>query len=89
MHGKLEGGRPMVSVTVGAYAAESEVAQLLQATEEAHDGVAIGSYPFFRDGRHGANFVIRSTDGQEAERTAEDLSGRLADAGIDPVRGGI
>ena len=27
--GKLEGGRPLVSVTVGAYAAESDVADLL------------------------------------------------------------
>ena len=89
LDGSLEGGRPMVSVTVGAYAAESEVAELLQATEQAHEGVAIGSYPFFRDGRHGANFVIRSTDGGEAERTADDLAGRLAGAGIDPVPGGI
>ena len=55
--GKLEGGRPMVSVTVGARAAESEVADLLRETEAAYPGVAIGSYPFFKDGRYGANFV--------------------------------
>ena len=34
--GKLEGGRPMVSVTVGARAPESEVADLLRETEAAH-----------------------------------------------------
>ena len=28
----------------------------------AHAGCQIGSYPFFREGRVGANFVIRSTD---------------------------
>ena len=87
--GKLEGGRPMVSVTVGAYAPESEVAELLRATEKAHDGVAIGSYPFFRDGRHGANFVIRSVDPAKAERTALDLTEGLSTAGFDPVPGGI
>ena len=54
LDGQLEGGRPMVSVTVGAFAAESEVADLLRETEAAHAGVAIGSYPFVKDGRFGA-----------------------------------
>jgi len=89
LDGKLEGGRPVVSVTVGAYAPESEVADLLRATEEAHTGVAIGSYPFFKDGRFGANFVMRSEDGELVERTAEDLQRRLAEAGIEPFPGGI
>jgi molybdenum cofactor synthesis domain-containing protein len=87
--GKLEGGRPMVSVTVGARAAESEVADLLRETEAAHPGVAIVSYPFFRDGGFGSNFVIRSEDGELARATGEDLSERLRAAGYDPVEGGI
>jgi len=89
LSGKLEGGRPMVSVTVGAREAESEVADLLRETEEAHPGVAIGSYPFFRDGRYGANFVIRSEDGDLARETGSDLAERLRAAGFDPVEGGI
>jgi molybdenum cofactor synthesis domain-containing protein len=89
LEGKLEGGRPMVSVTVGAYAAESDVADLLRETEAAHSGVAIGSYPFFKDGRYGANFVMRSDDGDLAMETALDLQRRLEDAGIEPVPGGI
>jgi molybdopterin-biosynthesis enzyme MoeA-like protein len=87
--GTLEGGRPMVSVTVGARAAESEVAELLRETEAAHPGVAIGSYPFFKDGGYGANFVIRSDDGALARETGDDLAGRLRDAGYEPVEGGI
>jgi molybdenum cofactor synthesis domain-containing protein len=89
LSGKLEGGRPMVSVTVGARAAESDVADLLRETEAAHPGVAIGSYPFFKDGRYGANFVIRSEDGELARVTSEDLAGRLREAGFEPVEGGI
>ena len=89
LDGKLEGGRPVVSVTVGAYAPESEVADLLRATEEAHRGVSIGSYPFFKDGRFGANFVMRSEDGELVERTAEYLQRRLAEVGIEPFPGGI
>ncbi len=87
--GKLAGGRPIVSVTVGARAPESDVADLLRETEAAHPGVAIGSYPFSKDGRYGANFVIRSEDDELAGRTAHDLAARLRAAGYDPVLGGI
>jgi molybdopterin-biosynthesis enzyme MoeA-like protein len=89
LDGKLEGGRPMVSVTLGAYAAESEVADVLRATEAAHAGVAIGSYPFFKDGRYGANFVMRSEDESAARRCTEDLAGKLGEAGFETVEGGI
>jgi molybdenum cofactor synthesis domain-containing protein len=87
--GKLEGGRPVVSVTLGARAPESDVADLLRETEASHPGVAIGSYPFFRDGRYGANFVIRSEDGELARQTGTDLAERLRAAGYEPVEGGI
>lgn len=87
--GQLEGGRPVVSVTVGARAPESDVADLLRETEEAHPGVAIGSYPFFKEGRYGSNFVIRSEDGDLARATGSDLSERLRSAGFEPVEGGI
>jgi molybdopterin-biosynthesis enzyme MoeA-like protein len=87
--GTLEGGRPMVSVTVGARAPESDVADLLRETEAANPGTAIGSYPFFKDGKYGANFVIRSADGELAKRTGEELSVRLREAGFEPVEGGI
>jgi len=87
--GKLEGGAPVVSVTVGARAAESDVADLLRTTEAENPGVAIGSYPFFREGKYGANFVIRSEDGDLARRTGETLCARLREAGYEPVEGGI
>jgi molybdenum cofactor synthesis domain-containing protein len=87
--GQIEGGRPMVSVTIGARAPESDVADLLRETEAAHPGVTIGSYPFFKDGRYGANFVIRSEDGELARTTGLELGDRLRKAGFEPVDGGI
>jgi molybdenum cofactor synthesis domain-containing protein len=87
--GKLQGGRPVVSVTVGARAPESDVADLLRETEAENPGVAIGSYPFFKEGRYGANFVIRSEDGALARRTGDELTARLREAGYDPVDGGL
>lgn len=87
--GMLEGGLPLASVTVGAWAAESEVADLLRETEQAQPGVAIGSYPFFKQGRVGANFVVRSEDERLARKIAADLCASLKTAGYDPVDGGI
>jgi molybdenum cofactor synthesis domain-containing protein len=87
--GKLEGGRPVVSITLGARAPESDVADMLRETEAANPGVTIGSYPFFKEGLYGANFVIRSEDGELARRTGNELAARLREAGYEPVEGGI
>jgi molybdopterin-biosynthesis enzyme MoeA-like protein len=65
LSGTLEGGQQMLSETVGCWVQESEVADLLQKTEAAFGTCQIGSYPFWRDGKSGANFVIRSVDASE------------------------
>ncbi len=83
LDGKLEGGRPMVSVTVRAHTAESDVAALLKQVQDEHPGVSIGSYPFYRQGNFGADFVVRSDDGELANACAEELRRRLADAHIE------
>ena len=87
--GTLEGGRPLVSVTVGAHAPESEVADILREVERSAEGVAIGSYPFFKEGRGGSNFVVRSEDGALANSVAATLAARLAGVGFETVEGGI
>jgi molybdenum cofactor synthesis domain-containing protein len=87
--GRLEGGRPLVSRTIGCRAPESEVADMLLDTERAHPGCQIGSYPFFRDGRYGANFVIRSADDLALGACEADLLARLAALGHEPVPGGL
>ena len=87
--GTLEGGLPVLSRTIGCWVAESEIAELLRATEKAHDGVAIGSYPFFREGRVGANFVVRATDAALADRCIEDLTQALEALGRPVIAGGI
>ncbi|HVF37734.1 MAG TPA: molybdopterin-binding protein [Sphingomicrobium sp.] len=89
LNGSLEGGRPLRSVTVGAFAPESEVAALLVEAERSAIGISIGSYPFFKDGRVGSNFVVRSEDEETARSVARTLAGKLADAGYEPVPGGI
>ncbi len=87
--GTLEGGAPLLSDTVGCWVAESEVADLLRITEKTHEGCQIGSYPFFRQGRVGANFVVRSTERAILDACMADLVARLADKGHETTPGGI
>ena len=87
--GTLEGGKPLVSVQIGGMVPESEVAELLRETERMHDGVSIGSYPFFREGKVGANFVVRSEDQAQAQAVADLLIASMESAGFGVVPGGI
>ncbi|WP_086608495.1 competence/damage-inducible protein A [Erythrobacter donghaensis] len=87
--GELEGGLPLLSETLGCWVAESEVADLLRQTEAAHEGCQIGSYPFFREGRVGANFVIRSVSAESLKACAESLADDLAAQSHPVTPGGI
>ncbi len=87
--GTLEGGVPLKSETIGCWTAESEVADILRETEAAHEACQIGSYPFFREGKVGANFVIRSTDAEELSSCVHTLCDALGTAGLDFTPGGI
>src|SRR5687768_3376114 len=87
--GTLEGGAPLLTETIGCWVPESEVADILREVEKAHAQCSIGSYPFFKDGRVGANFVIRSTDPAELASCADALSEALGDAGFDFTPGEI
>jgi len=87
LDGKLQGGAPVLSRTVAAWTQESAAAATLIAVEKAHPGVQIGSYPFWREGQTGANFVIRSTDPTQLSTVAGALMQALTDAGITPIDG--
>ena len=87
--GTLEGGAPLLSETVGGWIQESEVAGLLREVEAAHEGCQIGSYPFFREGRTGANFVVRSTDRAALDACVDALCDGLERLGQSFTRGGI
>ncbi len=89
LSGQLEGGKPVLSKTIGCWVPESEVADLLRSTEKAHEGCQIGSYPFFKEGRVGANFVVRSTDEARLDACLAALSDGLVASGYPVQAGGI
>ena len=87
--GTLEGGAPLLSETVGGFIPESEVSTLLRDVEKAHENCQIGSYPFFKEGKVGANFVIRSTDRVALDACLAALTAGLDEAGFAYTPGGI
>lgn len=89
LSGSLEGGKPLLSESIGCWVQESEVAELLRTTEAAHPSCQIGSYPFWRDGKTGANFVIRSIDANDIAACSRDLIRGLEALGRPPFPGGL
>ncbi|WP_194745425.1 competence/damage-inducible protein A [Thermaurantiacus tibetensis] len=89
LDGKLAGGRPVLSAAVGAWTAESRVAGLLAEVQRGFDTVQIGSYPFWREGRTGANFVLRSVDPHALREAVDRLMEALRADGLEPVEGEI
>ncbi len=87
--GTLEGGAPLLSETIGGWIPESEVSDLLRETEQAHENCQIGSYPFFREGKVGSNFVIRSTNAEDLQSCVDTLCDGLGTHGFDFTPGGI
>lgn len=87
--GTLEGGAPLLSRTIGCWVAESEISDLLAATEKAHADCQIGSYPFFREGKVGSNFVIRSTEQSGLVACGDALIVALEAIGRPAIDGGI
>ena len=89
LSGTLDGGAQLLSETVGCWIAESEVAELLAMTEQKHESCQIGSYPFWKDGRNGANFVIRSVDADQLAACSRALADALDGMGKPAIAGGI
>jgi molybdenum cofactor synthesis domain-containing protein len=87
--GTLPGGLPVLSESLGCWVQESEVAELLANVEKAHASCQIGSYPFWRDGKPGANFVIRSVDADDLAACSRDLSVALDAKGHSVTAGGL
>lgn len=87
--GELEGGAPLITATIGCWVPESEIAELLRKTENSHENCQIGSYPFFRNGTVGANFVVRSTSEGDLALCVDELCSALEATGREVTRGGI
>lgn len=83
---RLHGGAAIVSANADVYLKESDIAGPLTRIVAANDDVEIGSYPFARDGRFGANLVVRGTDAQRVDAVMKTIVAAMAELGAEVLR---
>ncbi|MEM0947520.1 MAG: molybdopterin-binding protein [Pseudomonadota bacterium] len=76
----LTGGAPLLSRSVRVDRPEGELAGPLGELAETYPDLSFGSYPFIRDGRFGANIVIRGTDVARLDAASAALSDIFPDS---------
>lgn len=82
---RLVGGAPMISKTVTSTVPEGKAGQGLWELQDKYPETEIGSYPFFRDGKPGANIVVRAQDQALVDAAIDDVVELLKSLGGDPL----
>ena len=83
---RLPRGAPVLSVTISTALAEGTIAQGLADIQKVYPQTAIGSYPWYRDGKFGAQLVVRSRDQAAVEAAARDIEAMAIRLGATPER---
>ena len=81
----LRRGRPVLARAVSVHLPEGTIAAGFRALQERWPAVRMGSYPFFRDGRYGADLVLRGSDAAALESALAQLKAMLRELGGEPV----
>jgi molybdenum cofactor synthesis domain-containing protein len=87
LKGGLARGDPMHSKTVSAHVGEGVIAHDLGQLQQRYPNLDVGSYPFFRQGRFGASFVIRGTDQEMIGQAAAELRTIIRKLDAEPIEG--
>jgi molybdenum cofactor synthesis domain-containing protein len=87
LKGGLTRGDPVHSKTVSAHVGEGVIAHDLGLLQQRYPSLDIGSYPFFRQGKFGASFVIRGTDEQAIGNAAAELRTIIRNLDAEPIEG--
>ena len=69
----LAGGAPLVSRTLRVERGEGDIAGPLGEVAARYPNLSFGSYPFQKDGRYGANIVVRGTEPAEVAQAMSAL----------------
>jgi molybdenum cofactor synthesis domain-containing protein len=85
--GALAHGEKVISATIGGYIGEGVIAKDLGALQQRYPALDVGSYPFFRQGKFGASFVIRGTDAEAIGKAAAELRAIIRALGAEPIEG--
>lgn len=69
----LQGGNPLLSVTVPFSVPEGKFAEKLAGIAGRNPDLSYGSYPFLKDGVFGSNIVVRGTDATRLSEAEHEL----------------
>ena len=83
---KLERGALVHSATVQARIGEGRIAAGLQAIQKDFPGLALGSYPYYREDGFGVQLVARGRDAAQVERAARAIEALVRAEGAEPER---
>lgn len=83
---ELGTGAVIRSASVDVFAREGDIAAPLQRIARDNGDVEIGSYPFARDGRYGANLVVRGTSAERIEAVMREIVAAMQAIGGKPER---
>jgi len=78
---QLPGGVAMTRLTVQCGIGEGTIATIMEGVQRAHEGVSIGSYPWFKPGQFGTAAVVSGLDPQVTMAAAEALAAGVRDLG--------
>ncbi len=79
----LPGGVAMTRLTVQCSIGEGTIAALMQSVQAAHEGISIGSYPWFKPGQFGTAAVGRGLDADVTHAAANTLAEGVQAMGAD------
>ena len=82
---RLVGGEPVLTRTIAAHLAEGQIAGGLAQVQERYPEIAIGSYPYYRQGRFGVNIVLRGTEMARLDAAAGEVAELMRRLGVEPV----
>jgi len=82
---ELTGGPPVLARAVSAELGEGAIASGLEAIQEHHPEIEIGSYPYFRDGKLGVSIVVRGIKEAALSDTLQEVINLLKDLGGNPI----
>jgi molybdenum cofactor synthesis domain-containing protein len=81
----LETGATIISKNLDVYVSEGDLAAPLGDIARRYPKVEIGSYPFSRNGRYGANLVVRSMDSSVVDEVFDKIVSAMQPLASDPI----
>ncbi|MCG3202384.1 MAG: hypothetical protein NFCOHLIN_02266 [Gammaproteobacteria bacterium] len=78
---QLQDGAPIRARSLTAPLGESRLAEGLSEIQRRHPDIAIGSYPFAREGRVAVSIVLRGTDETRLDGAASEVAALMRDLG--------